>query len=69
MPANGFTLTRTLYIIVSGLLALFGAFAASRATDIGFSLFGYGLIFFGYAFGFWMVKRGLDAGEGAAEGA
>ncbi|MBP0447138.1 hypothetical protein J8J14_20380 [Roseomonas sp. SSH11] len=63
MQAQAFPLSRVLTIILSGLLALLGLFAASRATDVGFSLFGYGLIVFGYAFGFWMLKRGLDAAE------
>jgi Na+/phosphate symporter len=66
MPANGFTLSRVLYIVLSALIALIGLFAVSRAGDIGFALFGYGLIFFGYAFGFWMLKRGLDSREKVA---
>ena len=69
MSANGFTLTRVLYMIASGLIALFGLFAVARATDFAFATFGFGLILFGYAFGFWMLKRGLDTAERAREGA
>lgn len=63
MSAQAFPLTRVASIILCAIVALIGLFAASRATDVGFSLFGYGMIVFGYAFGFWMLKRGLDAAD------
>ena len=65
MSADGFKMTHALYMIVSGLIAILGLFAASRATDLGFAVFGFGLLLFGCAFGFWMLKRGLDAWERA----
>lgn len=61
MPTTGFSTGHALFMILSGLLALFGVIAASHAADAGFALFGYALIAFGLGFGFWMLKRGLDA--------
>lgn len=65
MPATGFTLSHTLYMVLSGLLALVGALVIARAADPGFAVFGAGLMVFGFGFGFWMLKRGLDAWETA----
>ena len=65
MPAHGFTLSHALYMVLSGVLALIGAIAVSRAADAGFAVFGSGLMIFGFGFGFWMLKRGLDAWETA----
>ncbi|MFC0389095.1 hypothetical protein [Muricoccus vinaceus] len=65
MPTTGFSTGHALFMILSGLLALCGVIAASHAADAGFALFGYALIAFGLGFGFWMLKRGLDAWERA----
>jgi hypothetical protein len=65
MSGQGFTPARVLWIIASGLLALLGLLAASHAADTGFSLFGWGLLAFGSAFGFWMLERGLRVFDAA----
>ena len=65
MPATGFSLSHTLFIFLAGVLALLGVLAAARATDAGFAIFGAALIVFGLGYGFWTLKRGLDAWEKA----
>ncbi|WP_043839566.1 hypothetical protein [Muricoccus aerilatus] len=65
MPATGFSTSHALFMILSAALALLGVAAASRATDAGFAIFGAALMAFGLGFGFWMLKRGLDAWEKA----
>ncbi len=61
MTDAGFTTTRVLYMMASALIALTGLFAAARAADPGFALFGWGMLFFGLSFGFFMLHRGLAA--------
>jgi hypothetical protein len=58
-----FPLSRVLFMVASGLIALVGLFAIAAAQDIGITLFGYGLVAFGIAFGFSLLKRGFDEGE------
>jgi len=65
MPATGFGLSHTLFMLLSGVLALFGMLALARSADAGFAVFGAALMVFGFCFGFWMLKRGLDAWEKA----
>lgn len=54
---------------VSVVIAMLGLFLASRAVDVGFSVFGYLLFLFGVLFVFALIKRGSDAADtGQAEG-
>jgi hypothetical protein len=61
-PAQ-FPLSRVFFLVACGLIVLVGLFALSAAQDIGITLFGYGLVGFGLAFGFSLVKRGFDEAE------
>ena len=65
MPATGFGTSHALFMILSAVLALLGVLVASHAADAGFAVFGAALVAFGLGFGFWMLKRGLDAWEKA----
>ncbi|TPG57688.1 hypothetical protein EAH89_09655 [Roseomonas nepalensis] len=65
MPATGFSASHALFMVLAGALALLGVLATARAADLGFAVFGAALIVFGLGFGFWMLKRGLDAWERA----
>lgn len=65
MPATGFGASHALFMVLAGALALLGVLATARAADAGFAVFGAALIVFGLGFGFWMLKRGLDAWERA----
>ncbi|WP_149536227.1 hypothetical protein [Siccirubricoccus phaeus] len=58
-----FPVLRVVLLVVSGLLALLGLVAAAKARDLGIGVFGWGLLGFGLAFGFFLLKRGFDEGE------
>lgn len=48
---------------VSGLFGLLGLFLASRALDLGMSVFGFALLVFGVFMVFSMMKQAFDAAE------
>ncbi|HLI14364.1 MAG TPA: DUF1328 domain-containing protein [Alphaproteobacteria bacterium] len=50
--------------IVAGLIGLTGLFLASRATDIGFYIFGLSLAAFGIVYVFTTIKRLYDSNRG-----
>ena len=53
-------------MVLSALLALLGLFAAAAAREAGLSVFGWGLLGFGVAFCFWLLKRTFDEADAAA---
>ncbi|KAA2213993.1 hypothetical protein [Teichococcus oryzae] len=55
-----FPVSRVLFMIVYGLLALIGLYCAGRGQDFGLSLFGTLLGLFGLAMAFLLIKRGWD---------
>jgi hypothetical protein len=62
-PNCVFPPSRVAFLIVSGLLGLLGLYTLAAARDIGLTLFGSGLMVFGYAFGLSLIKRGFDEAE------
>ena len=51
---------------MSVLCAVLGLAAIAAATDVGMSLFGYGLFGFGVAFALFLLKRHFDHQDGTA---
>ena len=49
--------------VLSTLLAILGLFLWARSVDLGMSVFGFGLLVFGVAFDFWLLKRHFDIAE------
>jgi hypothetical protein len=60
--------TNVFFIAFSVLVALAGLFAAAAATEIGLSIFGFGLFLFGVLFAYNTVKRIFDRAEAASRG-
>jgi hypothetical protein len=56
----------TYFIALSAILAVLGLAALSAAQDIGLTLFGGGLFFFGVVFALFLVKRHFDFADGTA---
>lgn len=50
-------------MIVCGLIALIGLFAAGHAVDVGMSVFGLVLIVFGVGLNFLYLKQHFDAAD------
>ena len=48
-------------LVIAGLIALLGLFAASRAVDVGMYVFGIVATLSGLSFGFWLLKMHFDA--------
>lgn len=48
--------------------AVIGLFLWARSVDLGMAVFGFGLLAFGVAFDFWLLKRHFDAAERGGEG-
>ncbi|HEX2886454.1 hypothetical protein [Vineibacter terrae] len=49
--------------VLSTLMAGLGLFLWARAVDGPMGLFGFGLVVFGVAFDFWLLKRHFDLAE------
>jgi len=58
-----FPASRVALVVASGLVGLLGLYTLAAARDIGLTLFGSGLMVFGYAFGLSLIKRGFDEAE------
>ena len=58
------TSSHVFFLIVSGIGALLGLFAAASATDDPLYLFGLGLFLFSTLFGLWLVKQSWDSTDG-----
>jgi len=54
------------FMAVGALLAVLGLAAISAATDIGMTIFGYGLFVFGVLFALFLLKRHFDHQDGTA---
>jgi hypothetical protein len=54
--------------VLSTLLAILGLFLWARSVDLGMSVFGFGLLVFGVAFDFWLLKRHFDIAETRGRG-
>jgi len=48
-------------LVIAGLIALLGLFAASRAVDVGMYVFGIVATLSGLTFSFWLLKTHFDA--------
>ncbi len=57
------TASHVFFLIVSGISALLGLFAAASARDDALYMFGLGLFLFGTLFGLGLVKQSWDAIE------
>lgn len=57
------TSSHVFFLIVSGITALLGLFAAASATDDALYMFGLGLFLFGTLFGLNLVKQASDAND------
>ncbi len=55
------TASHVFFLIVSGISALLGLFAAASATDDALYLFGLALFLFGTVFGLGLIKQSWDA--------
>ena len=42
------------------LMAMAGLFLWAKSIDLGMSVFGFGLLVFGVAFDFWLIKHHFD---------
>ncbi len=55
---------RIFFFILYGLLALLGLVMAAAARDVGITIFGWGLLFFGVLNVFNLIKLHYDEQEG-----
>ncbi|HJQ60302.1 MAG TPA: hypothetical protein VJ890_25580 [Vineibacter sp.] len=52
--------------VLTTLMAILGLFLWAGSVDVGMGLFGFGLLVFGLAFDFWLLKRYFDMVEAGA---
>jgi hypothetical protein len=57
------TTTRILFLALSGAILILGLFVARSAVELPLGVFGWGLVLFGVAFGFMLVKQTMDEEE------
>jgi hypothetical protein len=53
----------TVVATLSTILAILGLFLWAKSVDLGMGVFGFGLLVFGLAFDFWLLKRYFDLAE------
>jgi heme O synthase-like polyprenyltransferase len=52
-----------LFGLLAALAALLGLLIAGTASDLGMSLFGWGLLVYGVLYTYWTIKRAFDKAE------
>ena len=60
-------LSSWIFATLATVLALLGLFLCSAASDVGITLFSIGLMGFGVAFDFWLIKAHYDRLEAVAD--
>lgn len=56
----------TYFVALGALLTVLGLAAISASSELGLTLFGYGLAGFGVLFSLFLVKRHYDHADGSA---